>query len=824
LLLRARLRRRLVDVRERSASRSPLIRTERKRTQVPSRTARRAATALLLGGIVVLALALHRHEPLQHWLFFRYARAVLLAATFSLTCLVAGHAALLRVLGRTLPFEEHVSLAFALGVLAFFLTSFAFGIVGLYGPAFFFGGPALLLALGVRPFLATLARVRRRWGKWDHGLRLDALRALCLLYGAVGVLYVWFTILTPQNASFDARWYHLPIAEIYVAQGGIAPFSEGWVPGAFPQLASLIYAWAFCMSGSMFDRVVTAAHLEFAVFSMTLFGVVAIVRRVLGKRSPLAWVALFLFPGIFCYDSSLLLGADHVAAVFAPPLFLVSLRYLAEPTRAHAVLLGALVAGVLDTKYSAATLVLLPVAVVVSAAVRDLKAKRGRRAAMAAAVTFGTTVVLTAPHWLKNAVFYGDPLFPSLRQWLPAHPWHVAAEAPHPTWFSLHHPPLGAKSVLETLTTLATFSFLPHDFPQFHGDVPVFGFLFTLVTPLAFLFPRRPRLTWLFVGTYLGVAGWFWIHQFDRYLQVLVPWMAAATAVVLTLVWRMGGAARLATSLLVVLQGVWGAAVPFIPSHRTAGAPISKVVIDLLGRGYRGESASELMAYPEWEAVGRALPRGSKLLVHEEENRAGLSVASAVDYSGDQGAFYWGEPGASSPAEIHRLLRSHGITHVLWAKNLDHGTDTVAAGLVFFDFVSHHTDVLGSFGGYVLAALRAPAPPDVDPRWVAYYPCEVARSASPPDDWDPVWAPRGLNWPIFSQGLYRLSDMARAPGDARPLARPAPDVSMAEAFERAHFVVFDARCHGALPESTRKRFELLASRGHAMMLVRKSAP
>jgi hypothetical protein len=69
-----------------------------------------------------------------------------------------------------------------------------------------------------------------------------------------GVLYVWFTILTPQNASFDSRWYHQPIAEIYVAQGGIEPFSEGWVPGAFPQLASLLYAWAFSLPGSSSPR------------------------------------------------------------------------------------------------------------------------------------------------------------------------------------------------------------------------------------------------------------------------------------------------------------------------------------------------------------------------------------------------------------------------------------------------------------------------------------------------------------------------------------------------------------------------------------------
>jgi hypothetical protein len=248
------------------------------------------------------------------------------------------------------------------------------------------------------------------------------------------------------------------------------------------------------------------------------------------------------------------------------------------------------------------------------------------------------------------------------------------------------------------------------------------------------------------------------------------------------------------------------------------------VVIDQFGRGYRGESGQKLAAYPEWEAIGRALPRGAKLLVHEEENRAGLAVRSAIDYSGDQGAFYWGEPGAASPAEIHRLLRNHDITHVLWSKNTNHGSDTVAAGLVFFDFVTHHTDVIGTFGGSVLASLRAQSPPDTRPGPVAYYPCETVGSTTPPLGWNPVWAPRGLGWPIFPPGLYRLGDMARWPGDPRPIARPAPGVSMDRAFELAEFIVFDARCRGALPDEVRATFELLAARGHAMMLVKRRIP
>ena len=114
--------------------------------------------------------------------------------------------------------------------------------------------------------------------------------------------------------------------------------------------------------------------------------------------------------------------------------------------------------------------------------------------------------MLTAPHWLKNAIFYGDPLFPLLRRWLPAHPWSAAAEAPYESWFLLRRPPWSLSGVLEMAKTLVTFSFVPHDFPQYHGERPISGSLFTLCTPLL-VFVRNRRLDWLFGGRLPGDRG-----------------------------------------------------------------------------------------------------------------------------------------------------------------------------------------------------------------------------------------------------------------------------------------------------------------------------
>lgn len=768
----------------------------------PVAARRWSLAALLAAGVVVFVTIVDAHQPIGGWIFFRYLRAALFAAIFAGACVVAGHAVVVRMLRCVLPLEEHLAVASALGVLVFFLVSFLFGVLGLYGLPFFLLAPGMLILLPSRDFLRSAARVRRHVGRLHARLTLHPLRAAILGFGCVGMLLVWFPILTPQNASYDARWYHLPIAEHYVAAGRIAPFSEGWVLGAQPHLASLLYAWAFSVPVPFFDRVETAAHIELAIFVMTLVGIVAIVRRTLGERSPLAWVAVFLFPGIFCYDSGLVLGADHVAALWAAPIYLLGLRFMETPSKALGGLLGAVIAGAIATKYTAA--IMLPLPAFMIAAAIAARARRGSALPWAEVACCAFSIVaVAAPYWLKNVIFYGDPLFPLLRRSLPAHPWSAAAEAPYATWFTLRTPSLSLSAVLDAAKTLATFSFVPHDFAEYHGERPVFGSLFTLLTPIL-LFWRRRRLDWLFAGAYLGIVGWFFIHQYDRYLQALLPWMASATAVALTHLWRQGVAVRLATGSLVALQVVWGGDVPFLAAHRASASAILATTVGFLGQSDPKESSARLTAYPEWEAMRDALPRGAKVLVHEEVIHFGLGAESALDYPGYQGALYWGETGASTPADVWRILRAHGVTHVVWANNLDHATDTVAGAFAFFDFAAHHTTRIGIYGAFVLAALSDKPPAASVTGEVAYYPCDTD--------------------PLFVPGVYPLEAMARAPGDRRPAASPAVPPSMSDAIARSRYLLYDARCRGPLPEEARRAFELLAARGQSMLLVRRTVP
>jgi hypothetical protein len=330
----------------------------------------------------------------------------------------------------------------------------------------------------------------------------------------------------------------------------------------------------------------------------------------------------------------------------------------------------------------------------------------------------------------------------------------------------------------------------------------VFGSLFTLCTPLVLLLRQPRRLLWVFAAAYLGIALWFWIHQFDRYLQVLVPWMVAGTAVVIGVAWRKGGWLRAAIAGLVGLQIVWGADVMFIPSHHAAGGALPKVLADLFASA--NSSGDRFVVDAVWEEMGKALPPHAKVLVHEEVVHLGLHAESVLDCPGDQGLLYWGEPGATSPAEIWRQLHGRGVTHLVWASRTSHGSDTVAGALTFFELATRHARPVGSYGGLTLAALDEEPPPATPAGLVAYYPCPIDGT--------------------FKPGLYPLAALARSAGDLRSRSDPIAVPAISEAIERARYLLFDARCHGRLPDDARVHFELLAARGQAMLLLRRRSP
>jgi Dolichyl-phosphate-mannose-protein mannosyltransferase len=754
--------------------------------------------AVLIAGAAVLAAVGHRHYPIQLWLFWRYASYWLVCGIWSLACLSGGLAATRLIVKQGLPLAERLILGSAAGVYLFALAMFAGGLVGVIGPSFAILLPVALLLAG-RSEIPTIARCARRARATPTPSRFFLLASA---WGLVCLAMIYLTIMTPENASYDARWYHLPIAEHYAAQGAIRRFPEGWFPGAYPHLSSLLYTWAFSLpQTALFDRVELAAHLEYTLFLATLAGVPILVRRLVpGVQSGAAWTALFLFPSVFVYDSSLTAAADHILAFWAIPIFLALLRALQRLDVRRCLLLALVLAGAAMTKYQAGCLLVFPVLAVLIFAVR----RRQWAGPLALCVA---ALILTSPHWLKNWVWYGDPLYPILHDYLSPKPWTADSKDLFDAYaaVNLWRPvaPTFAGKVMETLGAMFTFSFLPHDWKAFHHGTPIFGSLFSIVV-LALPFVKGGRrVAPLAICTLTGVFAWYWVSHQDRYLQALVPWMAATTAATISLIWRSGTLSKVAVGGLVALQVVWGADAYFTPVHPIIGSPV-KVAVDLLSSGFRKDYVTRLRPFGTWWDIGVALPKDAKLLVHEQFEHVGTRSTSVSDTVGWQGGISYGR--LSGPRDVFDLLTSMGVTHIAYRPGLSEETDSIAGDLIFFEFASRWTRNQKMFGHTALVQMPA-RPPAAEERSdvVVFLGCEDK----------------------YASGRYHLADMVVQTKASPTTKYPTPFLPLgpgdATNFSGSGFAVLDTACHPTLGAEPSRGFSRMVTRGTVELWIRARA-
>jgi hypothetical protein len=761
-----------------------------------------ALPVVLVGGLLVLLATAHWHYPIHKWLFWRYAGYWVACGALSLGCLSAGHATLKRLLPAPLPIIEHLGTSFAVGIFELFLLLSLTGMLGLYGGPLFFALPLAMIGAGARPLYRYLRRCVRHV---RHARRTTAPAPLwtyaVVAFGLLGMAMVYFVILTPDNVQFDSRWKHMAAAETYTVAGGIRRFPEGWTTGTYPQLPVLLYSWAFMLPfGRLFDRIELAAHLEFFVFVATTLTIPALVRLLVPRRAAevgvgrpgararahLSWAVRFLFPGVFLYDSSVCGGADHIAALFVIPTFTVLIRALRELSPRLCFLLAVVIAGAIMGKYTSLMMVLpLPAIVLaVRAIVLRVRSKQvapglRRNWWLGPLVTLGAGLVLTSPHWLKNWVWYGDPVYPQLHGYLSLRPWTQDAADIFEWGYKDHQfwrPPRTLAGLLESLRAQVTFAFLTNDWPKFHGAVPVFGFLYTLSIACVPFF-RRTRRLWGLVGCIqAALFVWYWTNHQDRYLQTIVPWMAAVTAAVLLMLWRQGIVTRVAVAALVGTQIVWGGDVYFIATHAMIRSPV-KAVVELLGKGYARDYEGRLHTYPMAD-VGEGVPKGSVVLLHDIHLHLGIGAVTVSDFGGWQFGISYGRQ--KSPGAVWELLRSMGVTHLVWERHLSRGWDSIAGDLTFFNFAIKYGQAQKEYSGTLLASMPAAPPPDEPNDVVVFAGCNDT----------------------YQSGLYHLSDMTVPVYGPRKEQFPAPfrtkgNDAITALVRLAAFAVVDPKCQPA---------------------------
>ncbi len=772
----------------------------------------------LIGAICGFVAAVRGFYPPTKWLFFHYAIIWGWCALFSIACATFGDLVLRRVFRASFPAREQATFAFALGVLAFFLFLFLGGLAHALYPAFAVALPLTMIAASARDALPRARRTLRHLRALRRRPRppLTLFQFAAIVFGLAGIGLLYFAILSPKNIAFDAYMYHLGIAQEYAVTHAIRGTPEAWIPAALPHLASVLYTWCFILPGqAMFDRVECAQHLEFFLFLYTLATIPVLVRWLVPRaRVGTSWAAVFLFPGIFLYDSSLNAVADHIGAIWAVPIYL-ALRRTWNDLR-FAPLLAAMAAGALLTKYQSIYIVAVPALAFLGraawlAARPSYQRWRGRsptpgptpiEVAGAVGNASATGVLLTAPHWLKNWIWYGDPLFPLLHRWFPPTRWvpdtgrlfddWAAFDAkdwvPHGTTF---------QKLRDTLGSVLTFSFVPHDWNKFHGKWPVFGSLFTLAMVIL-PFVHRTRRTWgVLVAANVGVMIWFWTKHQDRYLQSELPWMAAVVAATLALAWETKGPTRWLIALLVGVQIVWGGDVYFIPAHAMTSSSPAKTTSDLLVQGYKKQYDERLDIGGGLFQMGRSkeLPADAHVLIHGVNARLGVWRPVINDNAGWQYGLRYEL--LDSPGALHDKLRSLGVTHIAaHAQHEDH--DALGADLRFFDYLEQEATKIHSFSDYTLYRLADERPTSTPNDMVLYLGCNkyYARGLHP------------LDTLVVRENQVREAKKQKA---VEPLTGGDESAAAAKLVAKADYVVNDPSCKNAISVSGLGPFLKIAS-------------
>ncbi len=361
-----------------------------------------AALGALLWVTLVLAAYYWAHKPITLGLVGALGSATLdVASTVAIFALAGGLGrALLRrgdVNARFWSIAERLAAEALLGLGALALGILALGAVWLHALSV----AALLsaLTLWVRRDLRgwaseffTWARNARVQGRWAQGLAAYTL-------GMAGLALV-LAVLPPTK--WDVLTYHLVGPQKYLTHGRIYAVPHNHFLG-FPQLLEMLYSAQLALIGQLSG----AAVLHWGVGALALMAVGGYAARRGGHA--VGWLAAALLlsaPSIwwemtFAYVDLLPLAAGVLA--------LGALEQSAHTEDKRLLALAGVFTGLaLGTKYSA-----LWLALALGLVTLGVTRRRGWRAMLSAGLLFSAAAgALFAPWLLRNALLYGNPLYP----------------------------------------------------------------------------------------------------------------------------------------------------------------------------------------------------------------------------------------------------------------------------------------------------------------------------------------------------------------------------------------------------------------------------
>jgi hypothetical protein len=300
--------------------------------------------------------------------------------------------------GRPEAGPLRLALAIGAGLGAMALAMFGLAAAGLlYRPAGIGLVAAGLAALALGRPLRVIRRQKEtaasqdRWSAWEW-----ALLGLLVL---AGIATLGPALAPPE--FYDSLIYHLAVPQQYVLQHRMVPI-EGNYYAHFPANMGMLYALGLLLRDGSF-----AQSLHWLCGALSVLALYGVGRRHLPRSEALLACALFaLVPGVMLVSTYAI--ADLAITLFGTLGLAAVLEWWDSGDRRWLAAAGIATGLAMGTKYTAAAVVLLPLAAAVAA--RPRTTWKGR--ILGAAILAVTAVLVLSPWLARNLVFTGNPAAP----------------------------------------------------------------------------------------------------------------------------------------------------------------------------------------------------------------------------------------------------------------------------------------------------------------------------------------------------------------------------------------------------------------------------
>ncbi|HSB90944.1 MAG TPA: glycosyltransferase family 39 protein [Anaerolineales bacterium] len=539
------------------------------------------------------------------------------------------------------PLTIVMEIGLGLGLLG--LAILLFGLAGLFDARVFLALLIVALLVGRRSLGAVLESLARLPGRAVQSARQVGLLGIASLAGSLVIAAIaGLQALTPPW-DYDGLMYHLQAPRLYLDAGRVFLTPDLWQANG-PMLGEMLYGLGLAFGSDVFARLL---HLVLAfVLAAAVAGVAA---RSCGARA--GWIAFAVMVGIPIYPMwGQLAFADLFWALNEWLAVAALLVWTSERRDEWLIVAGVFTGFALGSKYLALGLAPLLLVWIV---VHDRR-EGGRVILRDAARLVLPAVALSAPWFLKNLAWTGNPVYPFV---FGGPGWDEARLS----LLMAYLRSFGTGHGLMDYVMLPWNVYAQHvRFGTFMTTIELPGLLFPLAILAPFLHPGRATrpLAWLALGRFVV---WALGSQQIRLLLPIFPVAGVLTAAVLDRLWEaLGARPGLRVVVPGLLIGGLAATLAYQIIFLSNTRPLSVVA------GAESKDAFLERAVYDYAAlryVRQALPRESRVAMLWDGQ--GYYCDDRCLPDADQSRWVQMVEAAPAIGAMTRALRDQRVTHLL---------------------------------------------------------------------------------------------------------------------------------------------------------------